>query len=127
MSSALFRGNSLRMVGTSLRVTHVRTATPSIGTIVCINDTGLGYAYIDFDVTNNDAGSATVEVSTSSTFAFIDDSQVVAGGSSGTFIIGPVTNPPGSTTVYARARASNGNPVSTTASRTQNIPGCLVV
>jgi hypothetical protein len=124
MSTIRLNSSSLRLNSSSVRFLIAATATPSIGIIACYNDTGGGNVYIEFDVTNNDSSSATIEVSTSSTFAFIDDTGTVASGASGTFQINGVINPPGSTTVYARARAT-GKANSTTASRTQTINGCF--
>jgi hypothetical protein len=98
------------------------TATPSIASMSCVSSGGDNFVRVP--VTNNDASSATVEISTSSTFAWIEGTATVASGASNTFEVGGYSNPPGSVTFYARATAT-GKSVSTTASRTQTISACF--
>ncbi len=110
----------LKTSQTNLRL--VATATPTIGTLACTTEGGVNS--IDFDVTNEDASSALIEVSQSSVFSSILGSATVAGGGTTNFSISGYSNPPGSQTFYARATAT-GKTVSATRTRTQNIAGCF--
>jgi hypothetical protein len=98
-----------------------KTATPTIGVLGCnVIDS---VAYVVFDVTNNDGATADIDVSYSADFSS-SSSLSVASSADGSFQLVASGNPPGSTTVYARATAS-GKVVSNTTSRTQNIIACL--
>jgi hypothetical protein len=100
----------------------VATSTPSIGTLSCIVEEGVNY--VNVPVTNNDASTATIEISESSIFSPVLASASVSSGGVNTFSLEGYLNPPGSVTFYARATAS-GKSVSSTASRTQTINGCF--
>ncbi len=99
------------------------TATPEIGTLGCTTSGGIHS--VVFDVTNEDADTATIEVSEASNFDAAQSLSVLS-GESGEFSFSGYTNPPGSVTFYARATAS-GKLVSTTRSKTQSIAGCFGV
>jgi hypothetical protein len=96
------------------------TATPTIGFLSCLITSG--DAYVEFSVTNNDASTATIEVSLFSDFSN-SSTLSVNSSSSGFFSLIANNNPPGSTTVYARAIVSGKN-TSTTTTRTQNLVLC---
>jgi hypothetical protein len=96
------------------------TATPTINTLSC--SVSGGDAFVNFSVTNNDASTASIEVSLFSNFT--DSSTLsVNSSASGSFSLIANNNPPGSTTVYARATAT-GKLVSTTQTRTQTLILC---
>jgi hypothetical protein len=98
-----------------------KTGTPTIGILGCnVIDS---VAYVVFDVTNNDGATADIDVSYSADFSS-SSSLSVASSADGSFQLVASGNPPGSTTVYARATAS-GKVISNTTSRTQNITACL--
>jgi len=99
-----------------------KTSTPTIGILACVVIESV--PYITFDVTNNDDTTATIDVSYSPSFTS-PSSLSVASMADGSFQLVASGNPPGSTTVYARATAS-GKVVSNTTSRTQNIPACFI-
>jgi hypothetical protein len=96
------------------------TATPTINSLSCFV-TG-GDAFVRFTVTNNDALTASVQVSLFSNFA--DSSTLsINSSSSSSFNLIANDNPPGTVTVYARATAT-GKLVSTTQTRTQTLSIC---
>jgi hypothetical protein len=96
------------------------TATPTINTLSC--SVSGGDAFVNFSVTNNDALTASIEVSLFSNFT---DSSTLSVNStaSGSFSLIANDNPPGTVTVYARATAT-GKLVSTTQTRTQTLILC---
>lgn len=96
------------------------TATPSIDVFGCVSV--FGSTSVEVSVQNNDALTASVEVSLAPDFSN-SETQSLASNATGSFSLPVGDNPPGSTTVYARATAS-GKLVSTTASRTQNLVFC---
>ena len=96
------------------------TATPTIEPFGCVS--AFGSTTINVSVKNNDTLTASVEVSLSPDFSNSQTESVASNGL-GSFSFSTPDNPPGSTTVYARATAS-GKLVSTTASRTQNLTSC---
>jgi hypothetical protein len=97
------------------------TATPTINSLTC--SVSGGNAFVRFTVTNNDALTASVQVSLSSTFS--DSSTLsINSSSSSSFSLIANDNPPGTVTVYARATAT-GKVVSLTETRTQNLLLCI--
>jgi hypothetical protein len=96
------------------------TATPTINTLSC--SVSGGDAFVDFTVTNNDALTASIQVSLFSNFT---DSSTLSVNStaSGSFSLIANDNPPGTVTVYARATAT-GKVVSLTETRTQTLILC---
>jgi hypothetical protein len=98
------------------------TATPTINSLNCsttINDD----SYVGFSVTNNDALTASIEVSLFPDF--INSSTLsVNSTASGSFSLIANDNPPDTVTVYARATAS-GKVVSLTETRTENLVLCI--
>ena len=99
----------------------VKTSTPTIGILGCAVIDSV--AYVTFGVTNTDALTADIDVSYSADFSS-SSSLSVASSAIGDFQLVASGNPPGSTTVYARATAS-GFPVSNTRVRTQTIAACV--
>jgi hypothetical protein len=98
------------------------TATPTINTLTC--SVSGGDAFVNFTVTNNDALTASIQVSLFSTF--IDSSTLsVNSSASGSFSLIANDNPPGTVTVYARATAT-GKVVSLTETRTETLVFCLM-
>jgi hypothetical protein len=96
------------------------TATPTINSLTCL--VSGGNAFVRFTVRNNDALTASVQVSLFSTF--IDSSTLSVNSSvSGSFSLIANDNPPGTVTVYARATAT-GKRVSATITRTQTLILC---
>jgi hypothetical protein len=97
------------------------TATPTINTLSC--SVSGGNAFVRFTVTNNDALTASIQVSLSPTFS--DSSTLsINASASGSFSLIANDNPPGTVTVYARATAT-GKLVSLTETRTQNLVLCI--
>lgn len=125
----------LRTTSSSLRLNTSRvsfskngtTATPSMGTQACYTSDNIT-SYIEFSVTNNDTVNAEIEASSTSTFTAVTTQRVasVAPGATATFVFSGYSSPPGSQTFYGRATAQ-GRLTSASASRTQSIPGCLLV
>jgi uncharacterized repeat protein (TIGR02543 family) len=100
-----------------------QTSTPSILSMSCINYSGDGS--VSVPVRNNDALSATVQVSYNSTFAAgTVQSATISPSSTLTFEFFGYSVPPGTVTFYARAQAS-GKTMSATATRTQTINICF--
>jgi hypothetical protein len=99
----------------------VKTSTPTIGILACVVIDSV--AYVVFDVTNNDGSTADIDVSYSPDFTS-SSSLSVASLADGSFQLVASGDPPGSTTVYARATAT-GFPVSNTRVKTQTISGCF--
>ena len=96
------------------------TATPTINSLGC--SVSGGNAFVNFSVTNNDALTASIQVSLFSNFT--DSSTLsVNSSASGSFSLIANDNPPGTVTVYARATAT-GKLVSTTQTRTQTLILC---
>jgi hypothetical protein len=101
----------------------VQTLTPTIESLACVIDGGNTFVVVE--VKNNDSNTATVEVSASPTFSS-PASLSIAGGATDFINLGGFSNPPGSTTIYARATAS-GKLVSNSTSLTQNIALCQTI
>jgi hypothetical protein len=96
------------------------TATPTINSLTC--SVSGGNAFVNFTVTNNDALTASIQVSLFSNFT--DSSTLsVNSSASGSFSLIANDNPPGTVTVYARATAT-GKVVSLTETRTQTLILC---
>jgi uncharacterized repeat protein (TIGR02543 family) len=104
-------------------VATTQTSTPTINSMSCINYSGAGS--VSVPVRNNDALSATVQVSYNSTFAAgTVQSATISPSSIGTFEFSGYSVPPGTVTFYARAQAS-GKTMSATRTRTQTINICF--
>ena len=99
------------------------TATPTINSLNC-STTISDDSYVDFSVTNNDALTASIEVSLFSNFSSSSTASVNS-SASGSFSLIANDTPPGTVTVYARATAS-GKLVSTTQTRTENLVLCIL-
>jgi hypothetical protein len=100
-----------------------QTSTPSIQSMSCTSFGGEGS--VNVPVRNNDASSATVEVSYTSNFASgTVQSGSVSPSSTSTFTFSGYSVPPGTVTFYARALAS-GKTLSNVTSRTQTIGVCF--
>jgi uncharacterized repeat protein (TIGR02543 family) len=101
----------------------VQTSQPTINSMSCIDYSGAGS--VSVPVRNNDALSATVQVSYTSNFASgTVQSASVSPSSIGIFEFSGYSVPPGTVTFYARAQAS-GKTMSTTRTRTQTITVCF--
>jgi hypothetical protein len=98
------------------------TATPTINSLGC--SISGGDAFVNFTVTNNDALTASVQVSLFPDF--INSSTLsVNSTDSGSFSLIANDNPPDTVTVYARATAT-GKVVSLTETRTETLVFCSI-
>jgi hypothetical protein len=98
------------------------TATPTIDSLSC--SISGGDAFVNFSVTNNDALTASIQVSLFPDF--INSSTLsVNSTASGSFSLIANDNPPDTVTVYARATAT-GKVVSLTETRTETLVFCSI-